>query len=77
MEFSMDDVCGWRMDFVSEHRGEFWVDREVLTQRMSSLSPAERAFLRLGIVEEFNRGLEQILSQDQAIGEMREDFRDR
>jgi hypothetical protein len=31
--------------------------------------------LRLEIVEKFNRGLDEILSQDQTIGEMREDFR--
>ena len=52
------------------------MDREALTQRMSSLSPTQRAFLKWGIVEEFNRGLEQILNQDEAVGEMREDFRD-
>jgi hypothetical protein len=27
-------------------------------------------------VEEFNKGLEQILDDDQAVGEMREGFRD-
>ena len=43
---------------------------------MSKLSPTQRAFFRWGVVEEFNKGLEQILEQDQAVGEMREDFRD-
>jgi hypothetical protein len=43
---------------------------------MSKLSPTQRAFFRWGIVEEFNKGLEQILDDDQAVGEMREGFRD-
>lgn len=43
---------------------------------MSKLTPTQRAFFRWGIVEQFNNGLEQILEQDQAVGEMREDFRD-
>lgn len=76
MDYSIESVCGWRYDLESENKAEFWVDREALTQRMSKLSPTQRAFFRWGIVEEFNRGLEQILSQDQAVGEMREDFRD-
>jgi hypothetical protein len=29
---------------------------------------------RWGIVDEFNEGLDQILGQDQAVGEMREDL---
>jgi hypothetical protein len=70
-------VCGWRMDLQASQRGEFWVDREALTQVMSKLTPAQRSMFRWGIVEEFNRGLEEILSQDQAVGEMREDWRDR
>lgn len=76
MEYSVADICGWRMDIESENRGEFWIDREALTQRMSNLSPTQRAFFRWGIVEEFNKGLEQILVHDQAVGEMRDDFRD-
>ena len=50
--------------------------REKAYVRMSKLSPTQRAFFRWGIVEEFNKGLEQILDHDQAVGEMREDFRD-
>lgn len=76
MDYSVSDICGWRRRFESHNRGEFWIDREALTQRMSKLSPAQRAFFRWGIVEEFNKGLEQILEQDQAVGEMREDFSD-
>jgi hypothetical protein len=76
MDYSVDGVCGWRLDLDSGERGEFWIDRETLTQRMSQLSETQRAFFRWGIVEEFNKGLEQILSQDQAVGEMRDDFRD-
>ena len=76
MDYSVSDICGWRRSFESDNRGEFWIDREALTQRMSKLSPTQRAFFRWGIVEEFNKGLEQILEQDQAVGEMREDFRD-
>lgn len=76
MDYSVTDVCGWRKDLESETRGEFWIDREALTQRMSKLSPTQRAFFRWGIVEEFNTGLEQILSQDEAVGEMRSDFRE-
>lgn len=76
MDYSLEDVCGWRTDLESDSRAEFWVDREALTQRMSKLSPTQRAFFRWGIVEEFNRGLERILSDDQAVGEMREDFRE-
>lgn len=75
MEYSVADVRGWRNDLESRARGEFWIDREALTQRMSRLSPTQRAFLRWGIVEEFNKGLEQILSQDEAVGGMRSDFR--
>lgn len=76
MDYSPAEVCGWTFDLESEKRGEFWVDREALTQRMSNLSPTQRAFFRWGIVEEFNKGLDQILEQDQAVGEMREDLRD-
>ena len=82
MDYSVADVCGWRRDLESDARGEFWIDREALTQRMSKLSPTQRAFFRSGrpeylaVVEEFNKGLEQILEHDQAVGEMREDFRD-
>jgi hypothetical protein len=76
VDYSVSDVCGWTKNLDSESRGEFWIDREALTQRMSKLSPTQRAFFRWGIVEEFNKGLEQILDHDQAVGEMREDFRD-
>jgi hypothetical protein len=76
MDYSVDDVCGWRGEMSSDMRAEFWVDREALTQRMSRLSDTQRAFYRWGIVEEFNKGLEQSLQHDQAVGEMREDFRD-
>jgi hypothetical protein len=69
------DICGWRSDLKTDRRGEFWIDREVLTEKMSQLTPGQRAMLRLEIVEKFNRGLDEILSQDQTIGEMREDFR--
>lgn len=72
----MADLCHWRSDLESDRTGEFWIDREAVTQRMSRLSPSERAFLRWGIVEEFNKGLDQILIQDQAVGEMREGLRD-
>lgn len=72
----MTGVCGWRHDLDAQTRGEFWIDREALTQIMSQLSPTQRAFLRWGIVEEFNKGLDEILNQDQAVGEMRDDFRD-
>jgi hypothetical protein len=76
MDYSVTDVCGWRADLDSDKRAEFWVDREALTQRMSKLSSTQRAFYKWGIVEVFNKGLEQILADDQAVGEMREDFRD-
>ncbi len=76
VDYSVSDICGWKIDVEPGSRGEFWIDREALTQRMSKLSPTQRAFFRWGIVEQFNRGLEQILEQDQAVGEMREDFRD-
>ena len=76
MDYSVSDVCGWTVDVESGNQGEFWIDREALTQRMSKLSPTQRAFFKWAIVEEFNRGLEQVLEQDQAVGEMREDFRD-
>ena len=76
MENELSEVCGWRQDLDSDKRAEFWVNREALTQKMSRLSPTQRAFYRWGIVEEFNKGLEQILVHDQAVGEMREDFRD-
>lgn len=72
----LSSICGWRNDLDSGRRGEFWIDRERLTQEMSRLSPNERALYRWGIVEEFNRGLEEILVHDQAVGEMREEFRD-
>lgn len=76
MEGDLPRVCGWRHDLDTRKRGEFWVDREALTQVMSRLTPSERAMFRWGIVEEFNRGLETILVEDQAVGEMREDFRE-
>jgi hypothetical protein len=76
VDYSVSDICGWKRSLESDNRGEFWIDREALTQRMSNLSPTQRAFFRWGIVEEFNKGLERILEQDQAVGEMREDFRD-
>lgn len=76
VDYSIDDICGWRHDLESDTRGEFWMDREALTQRMSNLTPTQRAFLKWGIVEQFNRGLEQILMDDQTVGEMRDDFRD-
>jgi len=76
MDYSVAGICGWRFDLESDTRGEFWIDREALTQRMSKLSPTQRAFFRWEIVEEFNKGLDQILVQDQAVGEMREDLRD-
>lgn len=76
MDYSVADICGWRTDLKAETRGEFWIDREALTQRMSQLSPTQRAFFKWGIIEEFNRGLDLILTQDEAVGEMREDFRD-
>lgn len=76
MTDELADICGWRQDLVSDKRGEFWIDREALTQKMSKLSLTQRAFLRWGIVEEFNKGLEEVLVHDQAVGEMREDFRE-
>lgn len=76
MDYSVSDVCGWKKDLTSENRGEFWIDREALTQRMSMLSPTQRAFFKWGVVEEFNKGLEQIIDHDQAVGEMRDDLRD-
>jgi hypothetical protein len=76
MDYTISDVCGWSDGLESQTRGEFWVDREALTQRMSQLTPTQRAFFKWGIVEEFSKGLEQILTQDQAVGEMREDMRD-
>lgn len=76
MDYELSEVCGWRRDLDSDKRAEFWVDRERLTQRMSKLTATQRAFLRWGIIEEFNKGLEQVLLHDQAVGEMREDFRD-
>lgn len=76
MDYSVAEVCGWRGDLETDSRGEFWIDREMLTQRMSKLSPTQRAFFKWGIVEEFSKGLEQILDHDQAVGEMREDLRD-
>lgn len=75
MEERLARVCGWRGDVKADVRGEFWIDRESLTEAMSQLTESERAMFRWGIVEEFNKGLEEILNQDQAVGEMREDFR--
>lgn len=74
MEIS--ELCGWRGELDPERKGEFWIDRDALTEKMSRLSPTERAFLRWGIVEQFNKGLEDILIHDQAIGEMRSDLED-
>jgi hypothetical protein len=74
---TLNNVCGWRTDLESDSRGEFWIDRERLTQKMSNLSSSERSLFRWGIVERFNKGLEEILVQDQAVGEMRGDFKDR
>lgn len=76
MDFAISEVCGWRLGLDSDSAGEFWIDRERLTQKMSTMSPTQRAFYRWGIVNEFNDGLDQILGQDQAVGEMREDLRD-
>ena len=76
-EEPLSDICGWRTDLETDNRGEFWIDRERLTQKMSTLSINERALFRWGIVEKFNQGLDEILVEDQAVGEMREDFRDR
>lgn len=76
MEQDLPMICGWRLDLESNQRGEFWIDREALTEAMSSRTPSERAMLRWGIVEEFNRGLEDILVEDQAVGEMRDDLSD-
>lgn len=76
MDFSISDVCGWRGNLESDIAGEFWVDREALTQRMSQMSEAQRAMYRWGIVDVFNEGLDQILGQDQAVGEMRQDLRE-
>jgi hypothetical protein len=76
MDFSISDVCGWRRNLESDVDGEFWIDREALTQRMSQMSVTQRAMYRWGIVDEFNDGLDQILGQDQAVGELREDLRD-
>jgi hypothetical protein len=69
-------VCGWTDNLDSDIAGEFWIDREALTQRMSQMSETQRAMYRWGIVDEFNEGLDQILGQDQAVGEMREDLRE-
>jgi len=76
MDFSISDVCGWRGNLESDIAAEFWVDREGLTQRMSQMSETQRAMYRWGIVDEFNEGLDQILGQDQAVGEMRQDLRE-
>ena len=76
MDFSISEVCGWRGNLESDVDGEFWIDREALTQRMSQMSVTQRAMYRWGIVDEFNDGLDQILGQDQAVGELREDLRD-
>ena len=72
----MSNVCGWRKSLDSDVAGEFWIDREALTERMSQMSETQRAMYRWGIVDEFNEGLDQILGQDQAVGEMRDDLRD-
>jgi hypothetical protein len=74
-EETLSSICGWRTDLKTDRRGEFWVDRALLTQKMSSLSSSERSLFRWGIVEKFNQGLEEILVEDQAVGEMREDFK--
>lgn len=76
MKERMASICGWRGALEAQARGEFWIDREALTEAMSQLTESERAMFRWGIVEEFNKGLEKILTQDQAVGEMREEFRD-
>jgi hypothetical protein len=76
MDFSISKVCGWRDNLESDIAGEFWIDREALTQRMSQMSETQKAMYRWGIVDEFNEGLDQILGQDQAVGEMREDLRE-
>lgn len=76
MDYSVADVCGWRNDLERDDKGEFWIDREALTQRMSKLSATQRAFYKWGIVEEFNKGLGRILDHDEAVGEMRKDFRE-
>ncbi len=68
MDERLSSICGWQGDLKADIRGEFWINREALTE-------SERAMFRWGIVEEFNKGLEEILSQDQAVGEMREDLR--
>lgn len=73
-ERSIAGLCGWRTDLESDSRGEFWIDRGWSTQKISSLSVNERALFGWGIVEEFNTGLEEILVQDQSVGEMREDL---
>ena len=73
MDFSISEVCGWRKNLESNTAGEFWIDREALTQRMSE---AKRAMYRWGIVDEFNEGPDQIVGQDQAVGAMRHDLRD-
>jgi hypothetical protein len=75
MEERLSSICGWRGDLKADVRGEFWIDREALTEVMSQLTESERAMFRWGIVEEFNKSREDILSQDQAVGEMREDLR--
>lgn len=77
MDFSISEVCGWRGNLKSDIGGEFWIDREALTQRMSQMSETQRAMYKWGIVDEFNKGLDQILTQDQAVGEMREDLSER
>jgi hypothetical protein len=41
---------------------KFCLEREVLTQRMSSLSPHGEGFLQVGVVDEFNKGLDEILN---------------
>lgn len=76
MNFPISDVCGWRKDLETDTAAEFWIDREALTQRMSQMSETQRAMYRWGVVDEFNDGLDQILGQDQAVGEMREDMRE-
>ncbi|HUF16046.1 MAG TPA: hypothetical protein VMQ46_09145 [Acidimicrobiia bacterium] len=72
----IEEICGWTHELDTEQRGEFWIDRARLTKKMSELSPTQRAFLRWGIIERFNKGLEDILLHDQAIGEMRHDLED-
>ena len=38
MDERMSNVCGWRGDLEADVSGEFWVDREALTEAMSRLT---------------------------------------